>query len=108
MALPWPSWQAARMPAYVIAFLRAVDLDAQPLEDYRDANTPLVERHGGRFTVRGGRIDHLEGNPPGRVVVIEFPHAAAARAWYDDPDYVAIRGLRQEVSDIDLVIVEGA
>ena len=45
---------------------------------------------------------------PGRVVVIEFPDAAAARAWYDDPDYVAIRGLRQEVSDIDLVIVEGA
>ena len=95
------------MSAYVIAFLRADDLDSQALQDYRAANTPLVERHRGRFTVRGGRIDALEGNPPGRVVVIEFPDAAAARAWYDDPDYVAIRGLRDDASETDLVIVEG-
>lgn len=96
------------MPAYVIAFLRADDLDAQPLQDYRAANTPLVERHGGRFTVRGGLVDVLEGNPPGRVVVIEFPDAAAACAWYEDPDYVAIRGLRHDHAETDLVIVEGA
>ena len=95
------------MPAYVIAFLRADDLDAPPLQEYRAANTPLVERHGGRFTVRGGRIDVLEGDPPDRVVVIEFPDAAAARAWYDDPDYLAIRGLRHDGAETELVIVEG-
>jgi len=96
------------MPAYVIALLRAEDLDSEPLREYRAANTPLVERHGGRFTVRGGRVDVLEGNPPGRVVVIEFPDAAAARAWYDDPDYEAIKGLRQQAAETDLVIVDGA
>ena len=52
------------MPAYVIAFLRADDLDSQALQDYRAANTPLVERHRGRFTVRGGRIDALEATRP--------------------------------------------
>jgi uncharacterized protein (DUF1330 family) len=96
------------MPAYVIAFLRAPDLDAPALREYRAANTPLVERHGGRFLVRGGRIEPLEGAAPGRVVVMEFPDAAAARAWYDDPGYEAIRPLRQSASDIDLLIVEGA
>ncbi|HWT23953.1 MAG TPA: DUF1330 domain-containing protein [Solirubrobacteraceae bacterium] len=95
------------MPAYVIAFLRAPDLDAPALQDYRAANTPLVARHGGHFIVRGGRIDPLEGSPPGRVVVIEFPDAAAARAWYDDPDYAEIREWRRSASEIDLLIVDG-
>jgi uncharacterized protein (DUF1330 family) len=96
------------MPAYVIAFQRAPDVNAQQLQEYRAANGPLVERHGGRFAVRGGAIDALEGAPPDRVVVIEFPDAAAARAWYDDPEYVEIRALRQAAADTDLVIVEGA
>jgi uncharacterized protein (DUF1330 family) len=95
------------MAAYAIAFVRAPDVDAQALQDYRVANTPLVERHGGRFLVRGGAIDPLEGTIPDRVVVMEFPDAAAARAWYDDPDYVAIRGLRRSASETDMLIVEG-
>jgi uncharacterized protein (DUF1330 family) len=96
------------MPAYVIAYLRAPDLDAQALQDYRAANTPLVERHGGRFVVRGGRIDPLEGPAPDRVVVMEFPDAAAARAWYDDPEYQAIIALRQSAAETDILLVEGA
>ena len=94
-------------PAYVIVFQRTDDVDSRALQDYRAANGPLVERHGGRFLVRGGRFDALEGTRPDRVVVIEFADAAAARAWYDDPDYVAIRGLRQSASEVDLVIAEG-
>ncbi len=96
------------MPAYVIAIVRAQDVNARALQEYRAANGPLVERHGGRFAVRGGAVERLEGRVPERVVVIEFPDAAAARAWYDDPDYVAIRGLRTSASDTDLMIVEGA
>jgi uncharacterized protein (DUF1330 family) len=96
------------MPAYVIAYLRAPDLEADALLEYRAANTPLVERHGGRFIVRGGRIDPLEGDAPDRVIVLEFPDASAARAWYDDPDYQAIIGLRQSASDTDILVVEGA
>jgi uncharacterized protein (DUF1330 family) len=95
------------MPAYVIAYQRAPDLDAEALREYRAANTPLVERHGGRFVVRGGRVDPLEGAAPGRVIVMEFPDAAAARAWYDDPDYQAIIGLRQSAAETDILIVEG-
>ena len=96
------------MPAYVIALVRADDLDAQPLQDYRAANSALVERHGGRFVVRGGAIDVLEGQAPDRVVVIEFPDRGAARAWFEDPDYQDIRGLRQSASETDIFVVESA
>jgi uncharacterized protein (DUF1330 family) len=96
------------MPAYVIALVRADDIDAQALQDYRAANGPLVERHGGRFAVRGGGIDLLEGRAPDRVVVIEFPDRGAARAWYEDADYEAIRGLRQSASETDIFVVESA
>jgi uncharacterized protein (DUF1330 family) len=96
------------MSAYVIAYQRAPDLDAQALQDYRAANTPLVERHGGRFVVRGGRIDALEGPAPDRVIVMEFPDAAAARAWYDDPEYQAIIALRRSAAETDILLVEGA
>jgi uncharacterized protein (DUF1330 family) len=95
------------MPAYLIALLRAADLDAQALHDYRTANTPLIERHGGSFVVRGGRIQSLEGAAPDRVVVIEFPDADAARAWYEDPDYQAIIALRQSAAETDILIVDG-
>jgi len=96
------------MPAYVIAYQRAPDLDAKALQDYRAANTPLVERHGGRFVVRGGRVDPLEGPAPDRVIVMEFPDAAAAHAWYDDPEYQAIIALRQSAAETDILLVEGA
>ncbi len=58
--------------------------------------------------MRGGEVGRLEGAAPDRVVVIEFPDRAAARAWFDDPDYQAIRGLRQSVSETDILLVEGA
>jgi len=68
------------MPAYVIADVReARDQDA--LAEYRRRNTDAVANHGGRFVIRGGDSQLLEGEwPTQRIVLIEFPDAAAARA----------------------------
>ncbi len=95
------------MPAYVIATVsRAWDADA--LAEYRRRNTDVVAEHGGRFLVRGGEQEVLEGGwEPLRVVVMEFPDAAAARAWYGSDAYAELRGLRQGASDTDLLLVEG-
>ncbi len=98
------------MPAYVIASVRSVAPDsADALAEYRRGNTEAVARHGGRFLVRGGPLEPLEGEsePPLRVVVMEFPDASAARAWYGSPEYAPLRELRQSVSETDLVLVEG-
>ena len=95
------------MPAYVIAAVGAIrDLDA--LAEYRRRNTDVVAAHGGRFIARGGDIDVLEGAwEPSRIVIIEFPDMAAARAWHESDDYAPLRALRQGASDTDILIVDG-
>ena len=95
------------MPAYVIASVsEAHDPDA--LSEYRRRNTDSVARHGGRFLVRGGAVEVLEGAwDPLRVVVMAFDDMDAARAWYASEDYQAIAPLRQGASTTDLILVEG-
>ncbi len=95
------------MPAYVIANVtEARDRDA--LAEYRRRNTATVAQHGGRFLVRGGEQETLEGDWPGvRIVVMEFPDAAAARAWWDSGEYAPLKELRRGASDTDIVLVEG-
>jgi len=95
------------MPAYVIGDVRAA-WDAEALGEYRRRNTDAVARHGGRFIVRGGAIELLEGEwDTRRIVVIEFPDMAAARGWYESEDYAPLRTLRQSASDTNLILVEG-
>ena len=95
------------MPAYVIANVtEARDRDA--LVEYRRRNTATVAQYGGRFLVRGGEQETLEGDWPGvRIVVMEFPDAAAARAWWDSDEYAPLKEIRRGASDTDIVLVEG-
>ena len=95
------------MPVYMIAEVRN-PTDQAKLDEYRRGNTEVVQRHGGRFLVRGGDVEVIEGEwDAQRIVVMEFPDEAAARAWYDDPDYERLRALRQSASNTDLILVEG-
>ena len=75
---------------------------------YRELSGPSVEKHGGRFIVRGGAFRVLEGEwTPQRVVVIEFPSVDAAQAWYDSDDYPAARAVREGAGTWNMVVVEG-
>jgi uncharacterized protein (DUF1330 family) len=95
------------MPAYVIGDVRAA-WDAEALAEYRRRNTDAVARHGGRFIVRGGEIELLEGEwDTRRIIVIEFPDMAAARGWYQSEDYAPLKTLRQSASDTSIIVVEG-
>lgn len=95
------------MPAYVIGDVRTA-WDAEALGEYRRRNTDAVARHGGRFIVRGGEIELLEGEwDTRRVIVIEFPDMAAARGWYESEDYAPLKTLRQSASDTNIILVEG-
>ena len=95
------------MPAYVIGDVRDA-WDAAALDEYRRRNTDAVARHGGRFVVRGGAMEVLEGEwDTRRIVVIEFPDLAAARGWYASEDYAPLKALRQSASTTNLVLVEG-
>jgi uncharacterized protein (DUF1330 family) len=95
------------MPAYVIAAVTEAH-DDEALTEYRKRNTAAVEGHGGRFVVRGGPVEVLEGDwAPLRVVVMEFDDAEAARGWYESPEYSELRAVRERASDGELVITEG-
>jgi uncharacterized protein (DUF1330 family) len=67
------------MPACVIADVQGTDTAAY--EPYRPLAASGILRFGGRFLVRGGPVEMLEGEPrPERIVVIEFAHAESRAA----------------------------
>ena len=74
---------------------------------YAAANLAIFKKFGGRFVVRAGKSESLEGASKPRHVVIEFPDYAAALACYRSPEYQANVKVRQPHSVVDLVVVEG-
>jgi uncharacterized protein (DUF1330 family) len=83
--------------------------NADTYAEYRRQVLPLIERHGGRFIVRGGAHETLEGDwRPARLVIIEFPSMAVLKKWYGSPEYKKLIDLRQNASRGSLVAVEGA
>jgi len=94
------------MPAYVIANIRVEDAEAY--EGYRAVVPAVITQFGGRYLVRGGRFEALEGDMTlGRVIILEFPSYEDARRWYDSPEYEAAKAIRQGCSFGDVLIVEG-
>jgi uncharacterized protein (DUF1330 family) len=95
------------MAAYMIGRIQL--RDTSWLEKYRATVPSIVARHGGKYLVRGGKMDRLEGTEPlpSTYVVIEFPTIEKARAFYDDPEYKPFIELRKKGSDLEMVAVEG-
>jgi uncharacterized protein (DUF1330 family) len=95
------------MPAYVVADVQVTD--PAGYEPYRPLAGASIARFGGRFIVRGGKADLLEGAAePGRIVVIEFPNAETARRWYYSDEYQKALKIRQANSTARVILVEGA
>jgi uncharacterized protein (DUF1330 family) len=83
--------------------------DADTYAKYTAQTPGTVANFDGKFIVRAGQWESLEGDAPGpRVVVIEFPSYARAKEWYNSEEYQAIVGLRQGASTGSAFIVEGA
>ena len=77
-------------------------------EDYRAVVPAMVTAHGGRYLVRGGTVEVLEGDGQAlRQVILEFPDMASLKAFYDSPEYTAARAIRQKASKGTLVAIEG-
>jgi len=74
---------------------------------YAAANPAIFKKYGGRFVVRAGKYDCVEGKTRARQVIIEFPDYVSALAFYNSPEYQANIKVRQPHSAVDLIIVEG-
>ncbi len=95
------------MPAYIIADVQVTDPEAYA--GYIKLVPATVEAYGGKFIVRGGAAENLEGDwEPNRVVVLEFESVAQAKAWYNSEEYREPRGIRHGASHGKMIVVEGA
>ena len=95
------------MPAYFIVDIDVTDPTA--FEEYRKAVPATVEKYGGKFLVRGGRMEVVEGSwRPKRVVVTEFPSLEQAKRWYDSEEYREPKAIRLKASKANLIMVDGA
>ena len=95
------------MSAFIIVQVKVKD--PQRYEAYKQMVPPSLEVYGGRFLVRGGAVENLEGEwNPARVVIIEFDDVATAKAWWDSPEYAEAKALRQATAETEMIVVEGA
>jgi uncharacterized protein (DUF1330 family) len=95
------------MSAYVVLQIEVTD--AEKLAQYREIATPIVQKYGGRYLARGGRMDVVEGDPLPRIaiVIVEFPSMDAFKQFYDAPEYQAAKALRQSATRGTTLVVEG-
>ena len=94
------------MAAYIVV---QVDVkDPERYADYRTMVPPTLAKYGGRFIVRGGKTETLEGDwLPNRFVVVEFPSLEQAKAWWASPEYAEAKALRQATSETQMIVAEG-
>ncbi len=94
------------MAAYVISSIKVTDPAAYA--NYRALSGPSVEQYGGRFLVRGGAYEVLEGDwDPQRVVVVAFDDAEQARRWWFSAEYEAAKTVRREAATANFILIEG-
>jgi uncharacterized protein (DUF1330 family) len=94
------------MAAYILVDVQVTD--PVRYERYRALTPGAIARYGGRFLVRGGDTTVLEGDwQPHRVVVLEFPSVAAAKEFYDSPEYREARAARAGAARMSMFVVEG-
>ena len=94
------------MPAYIV-----VDVtihNAENYEDYKKLTPASIAAYGGKFIVRGGKTETLEGDwQPGRMVVIEFPTVERAKEWWASDEYAPAKALRQANAETKMILLEG-
>jgi uncharacterized protein (DUF1330 family) len=94
------------MPCYVLVDVEVSD--PEQYDRYRPLAAASVERYGGRYLVRGGASEVLEGDRvPARLVVLEFPDADAARRWYHSPEYAEAKAVRDGAATGSFILVDG-
>ena len=94
------------MAALVIVHIEITD--PVRYEEYKRLAAPTVLAYGGKYVVRGGRAETLEGTRrPGRVVVLEFPTWERAKEWWDSEAYRPGKDLRRACAKTEMMLVEG-
>ena len=93
------------MGAFMI--IQAEITDPEQFMEYAKRAPALIEKFGGRYRCMRGRVEHLEGSPDNRkIVVSEWPSMEAAQSFWDSDEYAELKQLREGAADIDVRLVE--
>jgi uncharacterized protein (DUF1330 family) len=94
------------MPAYFIVDINVND--PAGMREYLEREPGTLAKYGGRYIVRGGKFEIVEGNwQPSRVVMLEFPNMEQAKRWYDCEECKEMKATRFKAATTDIVLVEG-
>ena len=94
------------MPAYVIADVEVTNPEL--FEEYRKLVPATVEAYGGKYIVRGGDSEVVEGDwTPSRTVIIEFESFEQAKAWHSSEMYAGPKQMRIDSTNSSVIIVDG-
>lgn len=94
------------MAAYMITEIEITD--PVRYEEYRALVPASLEKYGGAFIARGGRVQTLEGDwDPQRLVITAWPSVERALAWYHSEEYREAKAIRQQASTGKMILVEG-
>jgi len=94
------------MAAYVIVEIEIVD--PVGYEEYKKLAGATVEKYGGKYIVRGGKTEVLEGDwKPKRMVVVRFESKQRAKEWLDCEEYHEPRKMRHRTAKTKMILVEG-
>jgi uncharacterized protein (DUF1330 family) len=94
------------MPAYVIVEIEVTD--PVGYEEYKKKAVATIAAQGGRYIVRGGKTEVLEGDwQPKRLVVLEFPSMERAKTWLNCEEYREPRAMRHRTAKTNMILVDG-
>lgn len=94
------------MPAYIIVDVEITD--PKEYEEYKKHTPGSLVPFDGKFLVRGGQVEALEGDwKPGRFVILEFPSLEKAKAWWNSPGYAPAKLIRQRASNTRMIVADG-
>ena len=95
------------MSAYLLVSITVTD--PERFATYKAAVPEVIAAHGGRYLVRGGDIEALEGSHDGpRIVILEFPSMEAAHAFWNSPEYAQVKSLRDGAAELNVLALTGA
>ena len=94
------------MAAYIFATIEINDPAAY--DDYRRRVPAVIAAYGGRYLVRGGAVERLEGDAPmHRLVIVEFPDMTRLKTFYNSAQYQLLLGIRQRSAKSTVLAIEG-
>ena len=95
------------MKGYIIVEVQIND--PVQYEEYKKITPGTLAKYHGKFVVRGGQTESLEGDwNPQRIVVLEFPSVELAKSWWNSIEYAPAKSLRQRTAYTRMILVQGA